>query len=110
MTVTRRGQGRGGRNHEMAVAAAKPLAALRVPALLASLATDGLDGNSDAAGAFADSQTLALAVRAGLRAPASYLAANDTASFLEPIGGLIRTGPTGTNLLDVTLMLAGYAR
>jgi glycerate 2-kinase len=49
-------------------------------------------------------------VRAGLRAPASYLAANDTASFLEPIGGLIRTGPTGTNLLDVTLMLAGYAR
>jgi glycerate 2-kinase len=110
VTVTRRGHGRGGRNLELAVAAAKPLAAMVVPALLASLATDGLDGNSDAAGAFADSQTLARAAQAGLRAPESYLATNDTATFLEPIGGLIRTEPTGTNLLDVTLLLAGYAR
>jgi hydroxypyruvate reductase len=104
-TVTVTGAGRGGRNQELVLAAAEPLAEFPVPAVVASLATDGVDGNSDAAGGVADERTLARAEALGLAAPAAFLAESDSGSFLGPLGDLIVTGPTGTNVMDVTVLL-----
>jgi len=106
-TVTVTGSGRGGRNQELVVAAAEPLAAFPVPAVIASLATDGIDGNSDAAGGVADDRTLSRAQALGLAPPAAFLAENDSRSFLGPLGDLILTGPTGTNVMDLTALIAG---
>jgi hydroxypyruvate reductase len=108
-TVEVRGDGQGGRNQEMAAAAARPLAAFGSPALLASLATDGVDGASDAAGGVVDDGTLAQGEALGLPSPEAFLARNDSRHFLGPLGGLIVTGPTGTNVIDVTVLLAGAA-
>jgi glycerate 2-kinase len=105
-TVTVTGPGRGGRNQELVVAAAEPLAAFPVPAVVASLATDGIDGNSDAAGGVADERTLARAQALGLAPPSIFLAENDSRSYLGPLGDLIVTGPTGTNVMDLTALLA----
>lgn len=105
-TVTIRGPGRGGRNLELAASAVAALARLPFPVVLASVATDGLDGNSGAAGAIVDTSTLSRSRDLGLMAPRDYLARSDTAAFLEPLGDLVRTGPTGTNLLDVTIFIA----
>lgn len=106
-TVTVRGDGRGGRNQELAVAAAEPLAGFPHPALLASLATDGIDGASEAAGGVADDRSLARASALGVAPPAAFLAVSDSRGFLAALGDLIVTGPTGTNVVDVTLLLAG---
>jgi hydroxypyruvate reductase len=106
-TVTVRGSGRGGRNQELVLAAAEPLRAFPVPALVASLATDGVDGNSDAAGGVADTRTLVRAEAIGLAPPSAFLAENDSRGFLGPLGDLIVTGPTGTNVMDLTVLLAG---
>jgi hydroxypyruvate reductase len=105
-TVTVRGTGRGGRNQELVVAAVEPLAAFPVAAVVASLATDGIDGHSDAAGGVADNRTVARADALGLAPPAAFLAENDSRSFLGPLGDLILTGPTGTNVMDLTALLA----
>jgi hydroxypyruvate reductase len=105
--VTVRGQGRGGRNQELAAAAASPLAAFPAHAVVASLATDGIDGASDAAGGVVDQQSLARARALGLAPLASFLVANDSNGFLAPLGDLIQTGPTGTNVMDLTALLAG---
>jgi glycerate 2-kinase len=106
-TVTVKGAGRGGRNQELVLAAAEPLAAFPVAAVIASLATDGIDGSSDAAGAVADDRTLARARELGLAPPSAFLADNDSWSFLGPLGDLIITGPTGTNVMDLTALAAG---
>ena len=106
-TVTVTGSGRGGRNQELALAAAEALAAFPVPGVVASLATDGVDGNSDAAGGVADDRTLARAEALGLAPPSAFLADNDSRSFLGPLGDLIVTGPTGTNVMDLTALAAG---
>jgi hydroxypyruvate reductase len=106
-TVTVTGGGRGGRNQELVVAAAEPLADFPVPGLVASLATDGIDGDSDAAGGVADSSTLARAQALGLAPPSAFLAENDSRSFLGPLGDLLVTGPTGTNVMDLTALVAG---
>lgn len=106
-TVTVRGQGQGGRNQELAVAAAPALAAFPVPAVLASLATDGVDGASDAAGGIVDDTTAARASALGLAPVAAFLEASDTRNYLGPLGDLILTGPTGTNVVDVVAALAG---
>ncbi len=105
-TVSVRGDGEGGRNQELATAAVDPLSLLPVPTLLASLATDGVDGKSDAAGGVADDQSLERARRLGLAPPAAFLDESDSRSFLGPLGDLIVTGPTGTNVMDVTVLLA----
>jgi glycerate 2-kinase len=105
-TVTVRGTGHGGRNQELVVAAVEPLAAFPVAAVVASLATDGIDGHSDAAGGVADNRTVARADALGLAPPAAFLAENDSRSFLGPLGDLILTGPTGTNVMDLTALLA----
>ncbi|MDX1524374.1 MAG: DUF4147 domain-containing protein, partial [Anaerolineae bacterium] len=103
-TVTLRGTGKGGRNQEMALAAALGIAGW--PRLLiACLGTDGTDGPTDAAGAFADGETVASAKAVGLNA-VNYLNNNDAYSFFEAISGLIKTGPTNTNVNDITLIFA----
>jgi hydroxypyruvate reductase len=109
-TVTVRGGGRGGRNQELALAAAPALAAFPVPAVVATLATDGLDGASDAAGGIADDTSLRRAAALGLALPSVFLEANDSRSFLGPLGDLVVTGPTGTNVIDVVALLAGASR
>ena len=98
-TVTVRGAGRGGRNQELALAAA--LALEGDPHIaLASLATDGTDGPTDAAGGLVDGQTLARGRALGLDAAAA-LAQNDAYTYLQAVGDLLVTGPTRTNVNDV---------
>ncbi len=101
-TVTLRGDGRGGRNQELALAAALALA--RAPEgehiVIASLATDGSDGPTDSAGGLADARTVARGRAAGLDA-AVHLARNDAYPFLEASGDLLHTGPTQTNVNDL---------
>ena len=106
-TVTVRGDGEGGRNQEMATAAAAALDGFPAPAVVACLATDGKDGASDAAGGVVDDRTAARARAAGLAPAAAFVAASDTRNFLGPLGDLIVTGPTGTNVVDLVLLLAG---
>jgi len=106
-TVTVRGDGQGGRNQELAVAAARSLEGFPVPAVVASLATDGIDGASDAAGGIADDTSAARAASLGLAPAAAFLAASDTRNYLGPLGDLIVTGATGTNVVDVAILLAG---
>jgi glycerate-2-kinase len=101
-TVTVRGPGRGGRSQELALAAALELDG-GPPTALLSAGTDGTDGPTDAAGAYADEATLARARRAGLDASAA-LAANDSYGFFRAEGGLFRTGPTRTNAMDLALL------
>ena len=104
-TVTLRGNGKGGRNMEFALAAAIALDGVdRIFAF--SAGTDGTDGPTDAAGAWATGSTARRARAAGLN-PAAALAANDSYPFFQALDGLVMTGPTGTNVMDVRLMLAG---
>ena len=102
-TVTIRGQGMGGRNQEFALAAALDIAGMKDIAVL-SVGTDGTDGPTDAAGAIADGATIARAEALGLGAR-DYLTANDSYHFFERLGDLIKTGPTGTNVADVRILL-----
>lgn len=107
-TVTIRGEGLGGRNQEFALAAAMALDG--IPGIVAfSGGTDGTDGPTDAAGAIADGATVERAQAAGLSAGAA-LAANDSYHFFDALGDLVRTGPTGTNVMDVRLMLVRPAK
>jgi hydroxypyruvate reductase len=109
-TVTVTGRGHGGRNQELATAAALALHGFPMPAAVASLATDGVDGRSDAAGGIVDDTTVDRARALGLAPAAAFLAENDTRSFLGPLGDLILTGPTGTNVVDLVVLLAGMPR
>lgn len=102
-TVKVRGSGRGGRNQEVALAAAIGLDGSRGLTAL-SLGTDGIDGPTDAAGAVADSGTCARARRAGVD-PKSFLDGNDSNSFFRAVGGLVVTGPTGTNVSDLMILV-----
>ena len=102
-TVEVRGAGRGGRNQELVLGAALALHGSG-PVLLASMGTDGIDGASHAAGAFADHTTIARAEALGLNA-GEALAANDSTPFFEALDDLIVTGPTGTNVMDVQIVL-----
>jgi len=103
-TVHVTGRGRGGRNQEFALAAADLLAATAGPAVVASVGTDGIDGPTDAAGAIADSTTIGRAAAAGL-IPGRYLSDNNAYAFFEALGDLIHTGPTGTNVGDLQVIL-----
>ncbi len=102
-TVTLRGKGLGGRNQEFALAAAIALEGLE-GVLAFSAGTDGTDGPTPAAGAMADGATVARAAALGLDARRA-LAENDSYRFFEPLGDLVMTGPTGTNVMDIRLML-----
>lgn len=98
-----RGCGKGGRNQEMALAAAQQIAGLKGVAVLA-LGSDGTDGPTDAAGGVVDGESRALLEAQGLRIPA-ILDENDAYEGLKACDGLLITGPTGTNVNDVSLVL-----
>ncbi len=101
-TVTIKGDGRGGRNTELALAAVTELADYP-GVMLVTLATDGEDGPTDAAGAVVTGETYRRARSLGLE-PAEYLARNDSYSFFEALGDLLKPGPTGTNVNDLTFL------
>ncbi|HQE91999.1 MAG TPA: glycerate kinase [Anaerolineae bacterium] len=102
-TVTVRGQGKGGRNQELALAAALALEGIPDVGLLA-LATDGTDGPTDAAGAIIDGQTVPCARAAGWE-PMTALLDNNAYPLLDAVGALLRTGPTGTNVNDIMVLI-----
>ncbi len=104
-TVTVSGRGRGGRNQELALAAASEISRLGTAAVLASVGTDGVDGPTDAAGALVDSSTTARAASLALAPAATYLAENDAYTYFDRLGDLIRTGPTGTNVGDLQVVV-----
>ena len=99
-TVTIRGEGKGGRNQEFALAAAIDIAGLK-DTLILSAGTDGTDGPTAAAGALADGNTVARSTRSAAEA----LAKNDSYPFFAELGDLIITGSTGTNVMDLHLIL-----
>ncbi len=106
-TVTLRGSGKGGRNQEMALAFLASL--LRSPKdgeglVFLSGGTDGNDGPTDAAGAIVALE-LGVAARASGVDPDAYLANNDSYTFFEKVGGLLKTGPTNTNVCDIQVLL-----
>ncbi len=103
--VTLRGNGLGGRNQEFALAAAFAISHLPRVVVLSG-GTDGTDGPTDAAGAIADSSTLDRAARRGLDAKRA-LVCNDSYHFFEPLHDLIKSGPTGTNVMDLRVVLVG---
>jgi glycerate 2-kinase len=103
-TVSVTGAGRGGRNQEIVLAACLELDGS--PGItVGSIGTDGVDGWTDAAGAIADEETLRAATAAGVD-PAAALQDNDSYTFFHRAGGLVITGPTGTNVNDVQIALA----
>ena len=102
-TVTLRGKGLGGRNQEMALAAAIALKG-REGIAFCSVGSDGTDGPTDAAGGYADGGTYAAMQNAGI-SPEEALAENDSYHALQAANSLIITGPTGTNVNDLTFAL-----
>ena len=100
-------RGMGGRNQQLALAALQRLnsdGASRI--VLLSGGTDGEDGPTDAAGAIVDARVIAEANRQGLD-PADYLERNDAYRFFDPLDALIKTGPTGTNVCDIRVVVVG---
>jgi glycerate 2-kinase len=102
-TVIVTGKGKGGRNQEIALASALKLRSLD-GVVVASLSTDGVDGPTDAAGSIVDGRTLDRAKKMGL-APEKFLAENDSYHFFSKLGDLVFTGPTGTNVNDVSVII-----
>jgi hydroxypyruvate reductase len=98
-TVAVRGNGLGGRNQEFVLAASIALEGCS-PVTIFSAGTDGMDGPTDAAGAIADQKTPMLGAQ-------EFLDNNDSYHFFERLDGLVKTGPTGTNVMDVRILLAG---
>jgi len=103
--VTVRGEGRGGRCQEFALAAALAMEDL-VDVVILAAGTDGTDGPTSAAGAIADARSARRAEERG-QDPRSRLAENDSHAVFACLDDLVITGPTNTNLLDVYLMLIG---
>lgn len=101
-TVTLQAKGHGGRNQELALAAAPELAG-QSNVMLVSLATDGEDGPTDAAGAVVTGET-AQRARALNLDPNAFLERNDSYHFFAPLGDLLQPGPSGTNVNDLTFL------
>jgi len=99
-----RGDGRGGRNLETALRCAMGLANQTSPLVILSAGTDGIDGNSPAAGAIADETTIKRAQGLTLDA-AEYLARSDSYTLFARLNDLMVTGPTGTNVRDLRILL-----
>ncbi len=105
-TVTIRGNGKGGRNQEFALAVAEHINLPQHPIVFMSVGTDGTDGPTDAAGAIADATTAQRARAAGLDLR-KYLNHNDAWHFFSRLGDLLITGPTRTNVMDLQVLLVG---
>jgi len=103
-TITLRGDGLGGRNQELALSAVTGLAGIK-DTFLVTLATDGDDGPTDAAGAVVSGNTLSQANLQGLK-PAEFLSHNAAYEFFDPLGDLLKPGPTLTNVNDLTFIFA----
>lgn len=103
-TVTIRGKGSGGRNQEVVLAALLEMKNHKFEYIIASCGTDGTDGPTDAAGAFVSDQIISKSENLKLD-PAEYLSTNDSYNFFAKTGGLIITGPTGTNVMDIAVIL-----
>jgi len=104
-TVTLRGHGKGGRNQEFALAAAMDIDGLDGVVMLSG-GTDGTDGPTDAAGAVADGTTINRAQALGL-SPEDFIQRNDSYHFFAALDDLLFTGPTGTNVMDIYMLLVG---
>ena len=102
-TVAVRGKGLGGRNMELALAVAREIRGLPKTVFL-SAGTDGTDGPTEAAGAIVDGGTWDRATKKGM-VPEKYLEENDSYHFFKKAGGLVVTGPTGTNVMDMHILL-----
>ncbi len=102
-TVTVVGKGKGGRNQEIALGAALKMGNAD-GVVVASISTDGIDGPTDASGAITDGKTLLRCHELGLD-PRKFLAENNSYSFFSKLGDLIFTGPTGTNVCDVSVIV-----
>jgi hydroxypyruvate reductase len=102
-TVTLKGEGKGGRNQEFALAAALELEGLS-DVLVFSAGTDGNDGPTDAAGAMSDGGTCARSIQTGM-SPIRCLESNDAYPLFYKLGDLVITGPTRTNVMDVRLVM-----
>jgi glycerate 2-kinase len=103
-TVVVKGMGKGGRNQELALGAVDLIDGLK-NVLLVTLATDGEDGPTDAAGAVVTGETARRAYQAGMKAM-DYLLDNNAYNYFDRLGDLIKTGSTGTNVNDLALMFA----
>lgn len=103
-TVTVKGGGLGGRNQEFALGAVRALSGPDAMVLI-SLATDGIDGLTDAAGAVATNETYTRGLQLGL-VPEEYLHKNDSYHYFEPLGDLVKTGPTSTNVNDLVFIFS----
>ena len=101
-TVKVRGKGKGGRNQELALGASLKIASLSC--VVAALGTDGIDGPTSAAGAIVDGDTLSKSEILGIDA-VSYLVENDSYAFFDKLGDYVITGPTGTNVNDLIIIL-----
>ncbi|MBS3818636.1 glycerate kinase [bacterium] len=104
-TVTVKGEGFGGRNQEFVLSSAIEIKGWKNVVVL-SAGTDGTDGPTDAAGAFADGETVQRGLDLGLD-PYPYLKQNDSYNFFKPLEDLIITGPTYTNVMDLHLVMVG---
>lgn len=102
-TVTLKGKGLGGRNQELALSFAIEVQGID-DILLFSFATDGRDGPTDSAGAFSHGSTVERALKLNMD-PQTYLLNNDSYHFFEKLGDLIKTGPTHTNVNDISVVL-----
>jgi glycerate-2-kinase len=103
-TVTIRGRGRGGRNQELALSAAMKISGSE-RLVVCSFATDGIEGQTDAAGAVVDGSTINQGLKLGMEAE-EYLRNNDSYGYLSRLKALVITGPTGTNVNDITILAA----
>lgn len=106
-TIRVTGHGKGGRNQEFALHCVRALARIPAACLVASIGTDGTDGPTDAAGAVADNTTLARSLKSGADFLERCLRNNDSYEFFRRAGGLIITGPTRTNVMDLHIILIG---
>ncbi len=103
-TVRIRGGGVGGRNQELVLAAVPHLEGRRI--VLLSCGTDGRDGLTDAAGAIVDGESLKRSLKLDMK-PLQYLKENDSYTFFRKLGDAVVTGPTGTNVMDLQIVLIG---
>jgi glycerate 2-kinase len=101
-TVTVRGSGTGGRNQEFVLSCVEEIAGKDI--VVASFATDGIDGNSDVAGALADGFTLPRALKKKLN-PCCFLEQNNSYVFFQELNDTLRTGLTGTNVMDIQILI-----
>jgi hydroxypyruvate reductase len=106
-TVKISGEGKGGRNQEFVLHCVRELAGLTAPCVVVSIGTDGTDGPTEAAGAIADNSTLARSIKFGAAFLSESRDNHDSYTFFKRLDDLIITGPTGTNVMDLHLVMIG---